>query len=320
MQKEKGIGKHGIGDTFDGFMLIKEVKKGTASNGKPFLTLFFVDSTGEIDAKLWDASKEDEEIFMEEKVVKLVGDIHEFRGKPQMRIKSIRPAQVTDGVRISDFLEKAPVDKDLLQENMMEAIFEMKNPNIQRIVRAFIKKYNEDLFIYPAASKNHHAYVSGLAYHIVSMLKIGRQLCEIYPEINKDLLYAGIILHDIGKVHELSGVVSTSYTLEGKLLGHISLMVTEIKEVAEELKIDGEEIIILQHLVLSHHGKAEWGSAKPPLVREAEILHLIDLIDAKLNMLNRALDKTKPGEFTERLFAMDHRAFYKPVFEEHIQK
>ncbi len=312
---QKGIGKHGIGDTFDGFMLIKEVKKGTASNGKPFLTLFFVDSTGEIDAKLWDASKEDEEIFMEEKVVKLVGDIHEFRGKPQMRIKSIRPAQVTDGVRISDFLEKAPVDKDLLQEKMMEAIFEMKNPNIQRIVRAFIKKYNEDLFIYPAASKNHHAYVSGLAHHIVSMLKIGRQLCDIYPEINKDLLYAGIILHDIGKVHELSGVVSTSYTLEGKLLGHISLMVTEIKEVAEELKIDGEEVIILQHLVLSHHGKAEWGSAKPPLVREAEILHLIDLIDAKMNMLNRALDKTKPGEFTERLFAMDHRTFYKPLFE-----
>lgn len=320
MIMQKGIGKHGIGETFDGFMLIREAKKGTASNGKPFLTLYFVDSTGEIDAKLWDASKEDEETFIEEKVVKIVGDIHEFRGKAQMRIKSIRPAQVTDGVRISDFLEKAPVDKEILQEKMMEAIFEMENPNIQRIVRAFIKKYNDDLFIYPAASKNHHAYVSGLAHHIVSMLKIGRKLCEIYPELNKDLLYAGIILHDIGKLHELSGVVSTSYTVEGKLLGHISIMLTEIKEVANELKIEGEEVIILQHLVLSHHGKAEWGSAKPPLIREAEILHLIDLIDAKMNMLNRALDKTKPGEFTERLFALDHRAFYKPLFEEDINK
>ncbi|MBO1002917.1 3'-5' exoribonuclease YhaM [Pseudogracilibacillus auburnensis] len=312
---QKGIGNHVIGDTFDGFMLIKTATKGTASNGKQFLTLFFVDATGEIDAKLWDASKEDVETFTEEKVVKIVGDINEFRGKAQMRIKSIRPAQVTDGVRVSDFLEKSPIDKEMLQEQLMEAIFEMKNPNLQRIVRAFVKKYHEDLFIYPAASKNHHAFVSGLAYHIVTMLKVAKQLCLVYPELNKDLLYAGIILHDIGKLHELTGVVSTSYTMEGTLLGHISLMVTEIKQVADELNIDGEEVVILQHLVLSHHGKAEWGSPKPPLVREAEILHLIDQIDAKVNMLNRALDKTRPGEFTERLFAMDHRSFYKPTFE-----
>ena len=314
---KKGIAKYSIGETFEGFLLIKEVQKGIASNGKPFLTLYFVDSTGEIDAKLWDASKEDEETFVKERVVKLVGDIHEFRGKAQLRIKSIRPAQVTDGVRVSDFLEKSPINKETLKEHVMEAVFEMKNPNIQRIVRAFIKKYEEDLFIYPAASKNHHAYVSGLAYHIVTMLKIARNLCDIYPELNKDLLYAGIILHDIGKIHELSGVVSTSYTLEGTLLGHITMMVTEIKEVARELGIeDKEEIVVLQHLVLSHHGKEEWGSPKRPLIREAEILHLIDLIDAKMNMLNRALDKTKPGEFTEKLFAMDHRAFYKPKFEE----
>lgn len=312
---KKGIGNHKIGDTFDGFMLIKEVKKGVASNGKAFLTLYFIDATGEIDAKLWDASKEDEEVFVAEKVVKVIGDINEFRGAAQMRIKSIRPAQVKDGVKVSDFLQKSPIDKEQLKEQMMEAVFEMKNPNIQRIVRAFIAKYNEELFVYPAASKNHHAFVSGLAYHIISMLRIGKELCNIYPELNRDLLYAGIILHDIGKIHELSGYVSTSYTMEGTLLGHISVMVTEIKEIAKELGIESEEVIILQHMVLSHHGKAEWGSAKPPLVREAEILHLIDLMDAKMNMLNSALNKTKPGEFTERLFAMDYRSFYKPTFE-----
>lgn len=311
----QGIGKHVIGDAFDGFLLIKEAKKGTASNGKPFLTIYFVDATGEIDAKLWDASPEDEETFTDGKVVKLTGDINEFRGKAQLRIKSIRPAQVTDGVRVSDFLEKAPVDQELLQEQLMEAVFEMKNPNIQRIVRAFIKKYQDDLYVYPAASKNHHAFVSGLAYHVVSMLKIGRQLCEQYPSLNKDLLYAGIILHDIGKIHELTGVVSTGYTVEGTLLGHISIMVGEIKEVAQELDIDGEEVLLLQHIVLAHHGKPEWGSAKAPMVKEAEILHLIDLIDAKMNMLDRALDKTSPGEFTERLFTFDHRSFYKPTIE-----
>lgn len=311
----KGIRTYNVGDSFDDFLLIKEVRSGTASNGKPFLTLFFVDESGEIDAKLWDASKEDETTFVAGKVVKLSGDIIEYRGSLQLRLKSIRLAQVTDGVRVSDFLERSPINKETLQEDLTAAIFEMENPNIQRIVRAFIKKYQEDFFNYPAASKNHHAFVSGLAYHVVSMLKIAKSLCEIYPELNKDLLYAGIILHDIGKIHELSGVVSTTYTTEGTLIGHISIMHTEIKEVADELKIDGEEVMLLQHIVLAHHGKGEWGSPKPPLVREAEILHVIDLIDMKMNVLNRALDKTTPGEFTERLFPMDNRSFYKPTIE-----
>lgn len=313
--KNTGISQYVIGDPFEGFMLIKEARKGTASNGKAFLTLFFIDSTGEIDAKLWDASPEDEETFANGVVVKIKGDINEFRGKAQMRIKSIRPAQVTDGVRVSDFLQKAPLSQEKLQELMTEAVFEMENPNIQRIVRAFIKKYNEDLFVYPAASKNHHAFVSGLAYHIISMLKIARQLCDIYPSIHKDLLFAGVILHDIGKIHELSGAVSTTYTAEGKLLGHISMMVTEIKEVAAELEIEGEEVLLLQHLVLSHHGKPEWGSARTPLLKEAELLHLIDMIDAKMNMLDKALDKTTPGDFTERLFTFDNRSFYKPTID-----
>lgn len=311
----KGIRTYNVGDSFDDFLLIKEVRSGTASNGKPFLTLFFVDESGEIDAKLWDASKEDETTFVAGKVVKLSGDIIEYRGSLQLRLKSIRLAQVTDGVRVSDFLERSPINKETLQEDLTAAIFEMENPNIQRIVRAFIKKYQEDFFNYPAASKNHHAFVSGLAYHVVSMLKIAKSLCEIYPELNKDLLYAGIILHDIGKIHELSGVVSTTYTTEGTLIGHISIMHTEIKEVADELKIEGEEVMLLQHIVLAHHGKGEWGSPKPPLVREAEILHVIDLIDMKMNVLNRALDKTTPGEFTERLFPMDNRSFYKPTIE-----
>src|SRR5699024_8077210 len=221
---KKGIRDYEIGETFDGFMLIKELRKGTASNGKPFLTLFFVDSTGEIDAKLWDAKKEDEETFAAETIVKIVGTVHEFRGQAQLRIQSIRPAQVTDGVHVGDFLETAPIDKDVLQEKITNAIFEMENPNIQRIVRAFVKKYNDKLFVYPAASKNHHAYISGLAHHVTMMLEIARSLCDIYPQLNKDLLYAGIILHDIGKIHELSGEVATSYTIEGTLLGHISIM------------------------------------------------------------------------------------------------
>ncbi|WP_174616203.1 3'-5' exoribonuclease YhaM [Virgibacillus ihumii] len=312
---KKGIGHYNIGDAFDNFILIKEATRGVASNGKPFLTLILRDATGEIDGKLWDVSKEDEEVFVGEQIVRIAGEINQFRGKAQLKIISIRPAQPTDGVKVGDFVEKAPIDKEELLANLTEIIFEMQNPAIQRIVRAFIKKYQEPLLTYPAAAKNHHNYVSGLAHHIVSMLGVAKELHKLYPELNKDLLYAGIILHDLGKMKELSGVVTTSYTIEGKLLGHIPMMVEEIGQMAKELQIESEEVLILQHLVLSHHGKAEWGSPKPPLVREAELLHLIDLIDAKMNMLNRSLDKVKPGEFTERIFAMDNRSFYKPTFE-----
>lgn len=312
----KGIAQYQIGDSFDGFMLIKDVKKGVASNGKPFLTLIFRDKTGEIDAKLWDASAEDEETFAAATIVKLAGMINEFRGRAQFRIQSIRPVGPTDDVTVADFLEKAPVDQDVLYEQLMEAIFEMKNPNIQRIVRTFVTKYKDDLLVYPAASSNHHAYISGLAHHIVSMLKIAKELCNLYPEVNKDLLYAGVILHDIGKLHELSGVVSTTYTVKGTLIGHIPIMVSEIEKIGKQLNIESEEVVVLQHLVLSHHGKAEWGSPKPPLIREAELLHMIDLIDAKMNVLNKALTHVKPGEFTERLFPMENRSFYKPTFEE----
>src|SRR5699024_3721898 len=104
------------------------------------------------------------------------------------------------------------------------------------------------LLLYPAAAKNHHEYVSGLAHHIVSMLAIARELVKLYPQLNKDLLYAGIILHDLGKIKELSGIVTTTYTIQGKLLGHIPMMVEEIGSVAKELNIDGEEVLILQHL------------------------------------------------------------------------
>ncbi len=311
----KEIGYAEVGQTFENFLLIKSATKGTASNGKAFLTLIMQDASGEIEAKLWDASEEDEQTYQAEKIVKVQGEINQFRGKQQLKIIRIRPAQPSDGVRLQDFLEKAPIPTEVLQQNITDIIFEMKNPTLQRIVRHFIKKYEEQLFLFPAAVKNHHEYVSGLAHHIYSMLQIAKGLKNLYTDINLDLLYAGIILHDLGKLQELSGPVAPSYTIEGKLLGHIPIMAEELGKAADELALEGEEITILKHMILSHHGKGEWGSPKVPLVREAELLHMIDLIDAKMNMLNRALQKTKPGEFTERLFAMDNRSFYKPTFE-----
>lgn len=310
----KGITHYKVGEQVDIYLLIKSSIKGIASNGKAFLSLIFQDQSGEIEAKLWDATPDDEASYTAESIVRVIGDIHNYRGRNQLKIRKIRSTTSSDNVRISDFLEVAPIPREEMIEKITQYIFEMKNPNIQRITRQLLKNYQTEFLEYPAATKNHHEFVSGLAYHVVSMLDLAKAIATLYPSLDTDLLYAGVILHDLGKVIELSGPISTSYTVEGNLLGHISIMVNEIGKTAEQLGIDGEELMVLQHLVLSHHGKSEWGSPKPPLIKEAEILHYIDNIDAKMNMLDRALERVKPGEFSEKIFPLDNRGFYKPTF------
>lgn len=310
----KGITKLQVGEQVDQFLLIKQATKGVTTVGKPFMSLILQDRSGDIEAKLWDTNEEHEAMYRAEVIVRVGGEIHDYRGKNQLRIKQIRVARQDEGVQISDLLPSSSTPKEELFEELTQFFFEIKNPNISRITHHLIKKHKERLLVFPAASKNHHDYASGLIDHVVSMLRLSKAICELYPTLNKDLMYSGIILHDIGKVIELTGPVGTAYTVEGNLLGHISIMVNEIGQAATELKIDGEEVMLLQHLVLSHHGKEEWGSPKKPMIQEAEMIHYIDNIDAKMNMLTRALDKTKPGEFTERLFPLDNRSFYKPTF------
>ncbi|MEK3937355.1 3'-5' exoribonuclease YhaM [Sporosarcina sp. FSL W7-1349] len=304
-----------VGEPVDIYLLIKQATRGITQQGSPFMTLILQDKSGDIEAKLWDTTDQHAATYTAASIVKVGGEIHEYRGKNQLRIKSIRPTKEDEGVSISDLVPSASKTKEVLYEELMQYFFEMKNPHIQRITRHLLKKHQSQFMTYPAATKNHHDYVSGLLDHVVSMLKLGKAIADLYPSINKDLLYAGIILHDIGKVVELSGPVGTQYTIEGNLLGHITIMVNEISIAANELDISGEEVMLLQHMVLSHHGKEEWGSPKRPMLKEAEILHYIDNIDAKMNMLDRALGKAEPGEFTERIFPLDNRSFYKPTFE-----
>ncbi|MGD6817774.1 3'-5' exoribonuclease YhaM [Metabacillus sp. 84] len=310
----KGIMHFDVGEQVELYLLIKSSTKGVASNGKPFLTLILQDKSGEIEAKLWDASQGDEQTYGAQGIVKIAGDIHHYRGRNQLKIKNIRPLHDHESHDVSDFLETAPLQKEEMMNTITQYIFEMKNPSIQRITRHLVKQHQQALLEYPAATKNHHEFVSGLAYHVVSMLNLAKSIAALYPSLDTDLLYAGVILHDLGKVTELSGPISTAYTVEGNLLGHISIMVNEVAQAAKELGIESEEVVILQHMILSHHGKAEWGSPKPPMIKEAEILHYIDNLDAKMNMLDRALERVKPGEFSERVFALENRSFYKPVF------
>ncbi|MBD7985866.1 3'-5' exoribonuclease YhaM [Sporosarcina sp. Sa2YVA2] len=304
-----------VGEPIELFLFIKQSTKGITQQGSPFMSLVLQDKSGDIEAKLWDTGEEHEKLYAAATIVKVGGELHEYRGKNQLRIKSIRPAKEDEGITISDLVPSAAKSKEVLYEELLQYFFEMKNPHIQRITRHLLKKHQAAFLVYPAATRNHHDYVSGLIDHVVSMLKLGKAIAELYPTLNKDLLYAGIILHDVGKVIELSGPVGTQYTIEGNLLGHITIMVNEISKAADELEISGEEVMLLQHMVLSHHGKEEWGSPKRPMLMEAEVLHYIDNIDAKMNMLDRALSKTANGEFTERIFPLENRSFYKPDLE-----
>lgn len=311
---EKGIRHHQVGEAVDRYLLIKTATKQIASNSKAFLTLILGDHTGEIEAKLWGVSPEDEATFINKTVVHIQGDVIDYRGRMQLKIASIRPTTPMDGVKINDFVRSAPLSPDDMLDEINQYIFEISNPSIQRITRFLVKKHQQAFVESPAATKNHHEFMGGLAYHVVSMLRIAKSLIQLYPSLDPDLLYSGIILHDIGKVRELSGAIDTTYTLEGKLLGHISIGANEIAEAAKELDIEGEELLMMQHMMLSHHGKGEWGSPKAPVLREAEVLHLIDNVDAKINMMDRVLERVEPGEFSERVMALENRSFYKPGF------
>ncbi|GAK06312.1 LOW QUALITY PROTEIN: 3'-to-5' exoribonuclease [Geomicrobium sp. JCM 19038] len=308
----KGIFYAKVGDKIERYMLIRQSVRGIASNGKAFLTLRLSDDTGEIEAKLWGVSQEDESKYVAKTVVLVQGEVFDYRGRLQLKIGSIRPANESDQVNLEDLVQSAPLQKRDMQETINQYIFDIQNANVQRLTRHLVKKYQEEFMEAPAATRNHHEFMSGLAYHVVSMLHLAKSISNLYPSLNTDLLYAGIILHDLGKVRELSGPIDTEYTIEGKLIGHISIIASEIHQAANELGIEGEEVMLLEHIVLSHHGKGEWGSPKPPLLREAEIIHYIDNLDAKMNMMDRALQKVEPGTFSERIMPLENRTFYRP--------
>ncbi len=316
MGKLKGIAFYKEGEHVRDYLLIKTVTRGTASNGKPFLTIVLQDKSGDIESKLWGSTSEDESNYIPGAVVLAEGDITTYRGRNQFKIRTIRLADEHDAVKKSELVMAAPLSAEALDEKVTQYLFEIKNPVIQRLTRALLKKHHRAFFEYPAATSIHHNFLSGLAYHVCCMLDMAKAIVGLYPEVNRDLLYAGIILHDMGKLKELSGVTSTSYTLPGNLLGHISIMIDEIGRAAGEMGIgDREEVLLLQHMVLSHHENPEWGSPKPPLFKEAEILHILDDLDAKMNIMTRAIRKTRPGEFSERVFALNNRSLYRPSFD-----
>ena len=285
--------------------------KTNGANKSNYLSIVFQDETGTIDAKLWNASDEQIKTLTTGAVVRGKGDIIKYSDDRQMKVIGIDNVSYQENQQVQ-FLSKAPLDADVMSKEMMEYVKRISNMKLYTLTKYLLEQNIEKLKIYPAASKNHHEFVSGLAYHTLSMLKLADAMIGNYPQLNADLIYAGILLHDLGKTVELSGPVVPTYTLEGKLLGHISISQAMIHEAAKELNIEGEEVILLQHMVLSHHGKNEFGSPVLPQIREAEIVYLIDNIDARMHMFDKALEQVEPGEYSKRVFALENRMIYKP--------
>lgn len=307
-------------------MKIREIKPGdnqvdfnglvmSVLNGKNnksvYLTIVFQDDSGSINAKLWNALPEQIESIKVGKIARVVGDAIKYNDETQLKINRIEIIGDQPEEQIK-YTKQAPLEKEVMLKYFNETLKSIENKDIYTILNALLSKYTNEFMLYPAASKNHHEVVSGLAYHTYSMIKLGKALCELYPSLNKDLLIGGIFLHDFGKIIELSGPIVPEYTLKGRLLGHISIAQVMIDEVAKEYHINSEIPTLLKHMVLSHHGKLEYGSPVLPLIKEAEILSLIDNIDARMNTLDKVLDVVEPGEFSKRVFSLENRSFYKP--------
>lgn len=311
---EKKIYEYKPGESMQGFLLIREALCKTSSNNKKYLDMFLADKSGEINAKLWDCTKEHELSLGQGSIVKVKGTVTQWQGKAQLNIDKIRVASEEDQINLSDLIPTAPFKAEVMLDEVYSFIKKINNQDIKQIVTRIVEETKEKLLIQPAAMKNHHSIRSGLLYHIVTMLKVGESLSVIYPQVNKDLLLAGIILHDISKIDEMEsneiGLIS-DYTFEGQLLGHIIQGIKRIERVATELGADNEISILLQHMVLSHHYEPEFGSPKRPMIPEAELLHHIDMIDARMFDMEKVLSTTNKQEFSEKIWLLNNRKLYK---------
>lgn len=295
----------------DGLYLVKAVNKCLSTNGGSYLNITLQDKSGFVDGKKWSVLEEDSEIFKVGNIVRITADANMYKDKIQLKIYEARQVS-QDEVDLSNLIIESPIPLSELDAQLKAYVNSIQNEDCKKIVIAVFKKYYSKFVEYPAAVQNHHEFYHGLIYHTVSMCRVAEALCKIYPTVDYDILISGCLLHDCGKVIEFSGPVATKYTLEGNLLGHISMGAQFIKDAANEESIDSEIPLLLEHMVLAHHGKYEFGSPVLPKTKEALLLSMIDDMDSKLMSLEKALNVVEEGEFTEKIYSFDNRTFYKP--------
>ena len=303
---------------FEGFLLIRSADRRKDSKGNDYVDMNLADRTGEINCKIWnwDPNAETPESG---KIIKVRGTVQEYNGRLQLRIEKWREARDEDPVDMNSLVPCAPRSPADMTAEIRETVAGFRNEKLKQLTAGMLEAAGSDLDWFPAAQRMHHAERSGLLHHTTDMLRMAKCMLQVYPWLNRDLLLAGVIIHDLGKMEELksdrAGNVS-DYTRDGQLLGHLVRGITNLNRTADRLGITGESVVLLEHMLLSHHGEAEYGSPKPPMFPEAEALHWLDMMDARMNTMKGAADKTPEGAFSEKIFSLDRRVYHPKYTED----
>ena len=302
------------GEIINGIYVLKSADFKLSTNKKYYMDIVFSDKTGDISAKWWDANKEDFDLLVINKLYYVNARVDMWRETMQLSINKIQLADEEDQKRIGEFVPAAPLEPQEMLNEIYLFASEIRNTEIRSVVMKLLDEKEEKLLYWPAAKSLHHAIRSGLLFHIVRMLRAADALCKVYEGLNSDLLYAGVIIHDLAKIGELSSntLGMADYTKEGKMLGHIIMGVEELDRIGKELDISNEVMLLLKHMIVSHHYEAEYGSPKKPLFLEAELLHYLDLMDARIYDYENAVKNINPGEFSDPVWSLDRRSVYKP--------
>ncbi len=287
--------------------LVKTAEIKTAKNGSQYFSFTLTDGDSEITANMWDSNPE----LQGNVGLVCVCEIKKqmYKDKESYLVQSMNVADENP----DDYVRAIP-DTEKMYKEMVEVIKGFKNPILQRVTGCLIQSVRKEFVVWGGAKKIHHALKGGLIYHEYRMMKQALAMAEIYPSVDKDLLLAGVLCHDLGKLKELDTdqYGTSENTTSGLLLGHVFLGMQMVLDLCKEKEIDtnDESVKMLLHLIASHHGKLEWGALAVPQTIEAMILHEIDMIDSRAYMFEENLP-TEEGTFSEKVFGLDGRVYRK---------
>lgn len=314
----KKIKDYKAGDEVSDLILrLNDVQLRKTTSQADYATMLGFDGENIVETKIWNLTDELREILVNGNIYACYGNMKDYQGKMQLNIKELRIPK-DDEFDKKSFFEFAKMSEEELKSAIMDYVLKLDNTIIKQLVVELLKEYINEYFVHPAAKTMHHNYVSGLAYHVFTMLKLSDTYLLLYPFLNKDLVRAGIILHDLGKIIEMDAQTG-EYSKTGNLIGHITIAANKLYQKAVDLKLDeSEEYLLLQHILISHHGLLEYGSPKPPLIPEAELVFLLDYSDSRMAALEKEITKGGVineeliGEYTQPIYAFDRRSFYIP--------
>jgi 3'-5' exoribonuclease len=303
------------GKLLDGFFLVLAKQQRTTKSNKPYLSLILGDKTGQLEGRVW--TPDDPRIakdFERGDIVKARGSASRFDDRLQMKIDQLRKA-TTSEVDKADLLPSTTYDVADLWRQLLSFVDSLTNRDLKLLLTTLLAEpdlaqaYREA----PAARQLHHAWLGGLLEHVISLLTLADRVAPHYPILDRDLLLTGVILHDIGKVRELSWEIGFEYTVEGTLLGHIQMGMALVEKTIDSLPNFPPKLkTLILHMILSHHGKLEFGSPKLPMIPEALVLNFLDDLDAKMQAVQGEFEKCiregkGPDELTGKVWALDQR-------------